>query len=249
MPGNSLKGASRTILLSNNILEYNRRYSGNKKDIKNTRYKGRRYLEREANNIENKAFNTLKRNEEKKYDAVYDTLSGLRISDSKPLSIDDLVLCQKIDVSVDGNENKLNVLRECLKPNTNIEFELSIDTQLCKYTVDEILEAINNFYKCYLDVFLKKFKKPSSNKKNSFYLGGGSGYVSKTVSYPLYGDDEGVKIVSNIFQNTLNNRAKRDHKHEKDVALGVSPHMLKCTRYNNNLYEMGLCNIDFVKMN
>lgn len=247
IPGSSLKGAIRTILLSDAILKNNNQYSTVKRNIKNARYNGKRYLNNEVKNIESQGFNTLERKKDKPDDAVNDSLTGIRISDSKPLSVNNLVLCQKIDVAVDGSENKLNTLRESLKPNTNIEFVLTIDTQLCKYTVEDILDAVNNFYQCYYGAFLKAFRIPTSNMKNLLYLGGGSGYVSKTISYPLYGKDEGVKVVSDIIQNTLHPKVKKEHKHDRDVLLGVSPHMLKCTRYNNHLYEMGLCSFEIIE--
>ena len=246
VPGSSLKGAIRTALLSGNMIKNKNSYNKFKSGIRQARYNGKRYLSREANDIENEAFNILNRNK-KKYDAVNDCLAGIRISDSKPISVSDLVLCQKVDVSVDGTENKLNVLRECVMPHKKIEFDLTIDTQLCIYEVSDIINAINAFFDCCQDVFLEAFKRNKVYQENSFYLGGGSGYVSKTMSYPLFGKEEGVKAVSEIIDNTLPYRLKNEHKHRKDPILGVSPHMLKCTRYNGILYEMGLCKMDIVK--
>ena len=39
------------------------------------------------------------------------------------------------------------LLRECIKPDTTVEFDLTIDTTLTEITVDNIIEAINNFAK------------------------------------------------------------------------------------------------------
>ena len=35
----------------------------------------------------------------------------------------------------------------------------------------------------------------------------------------------------------------REHKHDKDIGLGVSPHVLKCTKLNGKKYMMGQCEL------
>ena len=246
IPGSSLKGALRTALLTENILKNKNSYNNSKIDIVQAKYTGRRYLGKEAATIEQQTFNTLKRSN-KWFDAVNDCLAGVHISDSKPMSLSDLVLCQKIDVTVDGKQKSLPILRECIKPQRKIEFNLTIDTHLCNYTVDRIISSINSFFECHKNVFNKAFGKDQVYPENSFYLGGGSGYVSKTLTYPLFGKEEGVELASRIIDNTLPFKAKKEHKHYKDVSLGVSPHMLKCTKYKGTLYEMGLCKINITE--
>ncbi|HHZ03316.1 MAG TPA: type III-A CRISPR-associated RAMP protein Csm5 [Tissierellia bacterium] len=246
VPGSSLKGALRTALLTEIIMENNNLFDEVKKDIvkaKKAKYK-RRYLYREAATIEQEAFNAVRN--DKGYNAANDCLAGIRISDSKPLNLSDLVLCQKIDVTVEGKQKSLPVLRECIKPHRKIEFNLTIDTHLCNYSVDAIIGSINSFFNYHKDVFNKAFGKDREYPENSFYLGGGSGYVSKTVTYPLFGE-EGVVMASRIIDNTLSFKTKQEHKHYKDVSLGVSPHMLKCTKYEETLYEMGLCKINILE--
>ena len=70
------------------------------------------------------------------------------------------------------------------------------------------------------------------------FLGGGSGFVSKTVIYSLLGEREGVQAVKDIFDKTY---VPKEHKHYKDCRLGVSPHVLKCTKYCGKTYMMGQC--------
>lgn len=36
-------------------------------------------------------------------------------------------------------------------------------------------------------------------KPNTVFLGGGSGFVSKTVVYPMFGEKEGIEITKDIF--------------------------------------------------
>ena len=55
-----------------------------------------------------------------------------------------------------------------------------------------------------------------------FYLGGGSGFVSKTVVYPLLGVG-GVKTVSRVIDATLPPKIRQQHKHVKDVQEAIPP--------------------------
>ena len=82
-----------------------------------------------------------------------------------------------------------------------------------------------------------RIQKP---EKDTVWLGGGVGYVSKTSVYPLLGYQKGVKTVSHIMKKTVHEGWK---KHANDVRNGVSPHMLKCTEYQGNVYEFGRCKI------
>lgn len=72
--------------------------------------------------------------------------------------------------------------------------------------------------------------------KPQILLGGGAGFVSKTLVYPAMGYNKGLDMVSNIL-----NRAFKDHKHFKDKQQGVSPHIVKCTYYKGQTLQMGLC--------
>ena len=46
------------------------------------------------------------------------------------------------------------------------------------------------------------------------------------------------EMAKDIFEKT---KVPREHKHEKDLLYGVSPHILKCTRYQGKEYMMGQC--------
>ena len=84
------------------------------------------------------------------------------------------------------------------------------------------------------------------NRKGIVWIGGGVGYLSKTVIYSLF-DREAVQVAQGIFKGTLSEKIFRQHKHDKDRSLGVSPHVCKCTRYNNQLYDMGKCQLRVLK--
>ncbi len=245
IPGTSIKGMLRTILLSYEISTNKELYHSNSNDIKN--YRANRISNsnygREANSVEKRAFRRLSRDEKHPEDAVNDVLQGMILSDSKPLDLDDLVLCQKIEVHTDYQEKPLNILRECIRPETDIEFTLTIDTQCCNYDVNTIFDAINKFNDMYYSCFQSKYKEEKA-PENTVYLGGGVGFVSKTFIYPMFGATEGVKTTMKVMENTMNPKSFALHKHKNDERSGVSPHILKCTRYNGVRYQMGQCRLE-----
>ena len=54
--------------------------------------------------------------------------------------------------------------------------------------------------------------------------------------YSLFESREAVAVTKDNFEKT---KVPREHKHEKDLLYGVSPHILKCTRYQGKEYMMG----------
>ena len=171
-----------------------------------------------------------------------DNLSGLHVGDSQPISVDLLTLSQKIDVTLDGTEKPLNVLREALIPGTEICFDVSIDTTICPYQMEDIIEALNIFQNICNRYFYARFHW-EAKEKNTVWLGGGCGFLSKTVLYPLLGSNA-VKVVDNVFKNTLG-KNYIVHKHTKDLQLKLAPHVCKCTKYQGKLYHMGMGRIEF----
>ena len=90
----------------------------------------------------------------------------------------------------------------------------------------------------YEDNFLSKYKTMDKLTADSVYLGGGAGFVSKTIIYALFQKTEGIKMIQNIFEKT---DVPKVHKHGQDLKYGVSPHILKCTHYRGKTVQMGLC--------
>lgn len=244
VPGSSLKGGFRTIFCVDELL-YNDRLKKQTQDtiqsqLRNSR-PGRAFLQKEIKEIEADVFNTIEIEKIPKRNAVHDNMKGIIISDSKPLKVEDLTLCQKIDVDTRGNKTRMPILRECIKPGTIIQFDLTVDDSINQYNNESILDAVNNFLEGY-HLFLDKYE--SYNKeKDIIYLGGSVGFASKTIIYGLFPEREAVKAISMIFDKTLPYKMKQQHHHERDLRLGVSPHIKKCTEYAGKEYEFGKCKI------
>ena len=111
-----------------------------------------------------------------------------------------------------------------------------IDSSVLKQLdINKMETAMNTASSFYIKVFVRHFMK-LPHVKNEIYLGGGSGYGTKTVAYELLDSNSRLKVVSNIMDIRFSK-----HKHKRDIEKGVSPHMLKCTRYRGELCEMGRC--------
>lgn len=248
IPGSSLKGMLRTILLCDEMLRFPERYKREgqqlKKDL-DVQIPGKnrkQVLARNIKNLETLTFHTLEKSENKR-DAVNDKMSGIIVSDSEPISIEQVILCQKWEHHTDGNSRTLNLLRECLSPGTVIKATLTVDQTLNSITAEQIQAAVKNVYDCYYENFQKKFRGQDRKSDQTVFLGGGSGFVSKTVLYSLYEAREAVSITQDVFLKT---GVPKTHKHYQDVRLGVSPHILKCTRYQGKEYMMGQCELNII---
>lgn len=245
IPGSTLKGMFRTILLGSDIMQNPSGYQKSREALKrNAARKTNRsfYLSRDIAELENTAFRTLGREKTRAGDAVNDCLQGFLVSDSQPLSVSSLVLCQKIERHTNGIEKNLPLLRECIKPGTEIRFTITIDTNICKISVRMLMDAVKKFMEGYYHSFAAAFSNAVAPRENDVLLGGGCGFVSKTVIYPMFGKKEGIGLTQQIFDVTLG-KLSRTHKHNQDRLVGASPHILKCTKYNGKTMQMGLCRI------
>lgn len=246
IPGSSLKGMFRTVLLAADILEHGEKYrrvaAGIDRVLKAQKSKGRKILTKEILDVEAERYRLLDRNIKTPNDAVNDIMSGFIVSDSEPLRQKDLILCQKVERHTDGTEKKLNLLRECIRPGRKIRFALTIDTSICSITIDQIKRAIELFNDQYYENFVKAFKGMDRTQPDQVFIGGGSGFVSKTVLYPLYGKKDGMWAAREVFHKT---GVSPQHKHERDLQYGASPHIIKCTEFEGHLYQMGLCRCEF----
>lgn len=267
IPGSSLKGLIRTLLLAKEIVDNPDDYAEIRNDIRrsindprknivsnlykasSTIPKAKRLekivdeaiksnLNKASSTIEEIAFHKLNCLKERK-NAVNDIFKGLIVSDSQPLSTNDLIITQKMDYNVIDKMNYLSY-RESLVPNTQVKFNVTIDTSIFNYTINDILQAVKLFAEDYYTYFSSNFrviKKPTSN---TVWLGGGAGYVSKTIMYNLFGGDVG--IVSSVLNVT-----QKHHDHGADKDKGVSPVTVKLTKYNNTLCHYGECTLSITE--
>lgn len=248
IPGSSLKGAVRNILRAYRL---SRVGYPEVEALKNaiTKYeKKNNYLRREAGCVDARTFRTQQRETPWADDPVNDELRGIRISDSLPLNLSSLTLCQKVDVSTDGSESRLPLLRECLRPGTEIEFALVIDRTETQITVQNIFKAVDEFYSDYRTQFLGVFQYREASddfrlpEGHILFLGGGVGYPSKTVlnqALRTEADQTRVNCVSKVLEATSPKRKGNVRRAARPPI--VSPRVVKLTEYDGEYMQMGAC--------
>ena len=237
VPGSSVKGALRAAILFREIqrdpLPEKRPplcLTGKKEDIRTIS---------EANYL-----NVLAQDKKKKDNAINSLLRGVSLSDSAPIPDAQLALARKVDVRTDGVEKTPNVVRECVRPGVELSFQLTLDRSILgdRLQASDILAAISDFFAYYRAKFTARFPTIDANAPTRgayLFLGGGSGFFSKTLVYPYMGYDRALGEVSRMMQKSF-----CKHKHEYDVSEhGISPHMLKYGQTARELHEFGLCEV------
>ncbi len=161
IPGSSLKGAIRTILMNTNP-DWN-----NKNVVKDKK--------------ENKSLIPWGAKKGQSYD---DLFNAIRVSDSKPFSNESLILVQKWDCSAKTSLAKpLPLYREALTPGKIINFKITTTTKEAGELIEKLGEKAFEFYNDYKIFFLKDFpeNKIQPNIQYPIYLGAGSGAWTKTL--------------------------------------------------------------------
>ena len=101
------------------------------------------------------------------------------------------------------------------------------------------------FSRFYQDAFLSHFPQghPVANIPDTphLILGGGTGFLSKTVGYPYLKDDyaAALKWTQRILQT-------QHGRHQADISLGVSPHRARYVTYAGKRYPAGFCEVNIL---
>lgn len=237
IPGSSLKGALRTVILLS-MLDGT---GYTTESFKNSRGNVT------ASEIEEALLCTLDMKSNNA--AVKSVARGLSVSDSTPTTNDDIVLAQKIDLSVKGDECDLNLFRECIKPGVTFDFAVSIDRSLLGIDSNTLMKYIEDTFDRYCNTYLRHFGNDGKDSlpdtgNNCIFLGGGTGYYSKNIAYGALGEERALQFVSQYMC-----RKFRKHRHEIDTNVGISPRKLKCTTCEMEgddravLVQMGVCEV------
>ena len=159
IPGSSLKGVLRSVFLFAKI----------KIDFKTNTDDAQRLIDA-SYDLERKEGKDL-RDQLKKFSSkateIYKdkfNFSGLSVGDSKSLTLEDLTVVQKIDGENDRKRfTHINLMRETIKPNVQIEFPLSIDTEKLGFNEDFSLVHLNRlielYHQYYMEAFGSKFDR------------------------------------------------------------------------------------------
>lgn len=254
IPGSSVKGAIRTALAAHLMKTANvdrlRRSVLSADDAQ----PARKYLFRESECLEKDLFCRLgitdpygKKNLSRQ--PVNDLMRGIQISDSAPLGFDQMTLAGKYDRKPDGTVNSLPIFHECLVPGSEAHLIMTLDTPILKKagvdarTIENALHSFAVEHYANFEQFYKESPKDAPvdvQQGVDLILGGGAGYVSKTLAYNLFPKrEEALKLVTKIMHKQFSK-----HGHMKDTKVyRVSPHTLKTSRYQNQCFQMGRCEL------
>ncbi|NHA35396.1 type III-A CRISPR-associated RAMP protein Csm5 [Staphylococcus schleiferi] len=184
-------------------------------------------------------------------EAQKDIFSKIKVSDSEPIDACHLAVYQKIDIN--KVEKPMPLYRECIEANTEIRFTLSLEDEV--FTIEDIEECIQSFYKNYYNEWLIGFKETNGGRrfsidggvpnligKNVLYLGAGTGFVSKTTHYQLKNRSQAKKDTFEI----LKKKFSKTYRKMKEIPSNV-PVALKGTINENKKesYQQGMCIISF----
>ena len=255
IPGSSVKGMLRTVLLQYLIRENNYQPHCMETDKKGNPKPPSKILAEEAENAEKDLINILplkmRNGRPNINDAVNSIMKGLSISDSEFIDDSNFIVCRKFDIPGTGScENKMNSVRECLKRGVEVEFKIKIDKRYfkpenIKLSFEQLFnKMVAEFDKEYSEFYLSKFPIPDGNKNDfndSFViLGGGSGFFGKNITYTMNGFRKGLKKTSdNMKKNKINGKFVNPN----DYSVGISPHMLKDTKIGDVYFHLGLCSV------
>lgn len=249
IPGSSLKGAFRTAILAHHILQNRSAY---KKDWENIRRAAgnKRDMGKAMDNLEREAAIPLDKNE--KRDMVKSYFRGLTVSDASLVN-GGLCVVPKTDLGLHTfRTHEVSLFRETLKAGSTLGFTLGLDDDASamghfgihnfKDFVDVLREFVNFQYEILKKPFESYAKDELQDIKNAgnadLVLGGGAGYISKTLVYALApSKEDAVYVVRKLMENMF----KRGH-HGWDTE--ISPHALKMAEVDGVNYLMGLCYLE-----
>ena len=224
IPGSSLKGAIRTILMNTNP-------DWNNKKVVDTRGKRPK---------ENKNMISWGAKKGKEFN---DLFNAIRVSDSKPFSNESLILVQKWDHKAKPPLAKpLPLYREAIAPSTKINFTITTTTKEAGILMEELGQRAQAFYKEYKNFFLSDFpeNKIQPNIQYPIYLGAGSGVWTKTIF------EKAKDILQERYGNSRTTRMVEKGVLKLTKAPMKSVKTTQATRKlimnNESFYEMGKVN-------
>ena len=247
LPGSSVKGMLRTAITVGCLFKSEPQASrptvpeGNPRD-----YAFKKMMGKQANTsmrqLDNELFHLLDVKPRDIANAVNDIFRGVSIADSGPIPDEDLILCRKSDLYPGGFEKELNVIRECVRPGVTVKMAVAIDPTLARFlTADFIRECVSLFDRWYTGYVLSHYQNvPEPALTSHLFLGGGSGYFSKTVTVPWLKEDA-LHYIASWLTAQFGSKNSND-----ETRYGISPHLLKYTQVGGRQLPFGLCKVELL---
>lgn len=254
IPGSSIKGVIDSAIISH-MLRNNKAFRSNvqrelRKVLDVYKRKNARSLFKDIFKMVNlailKHIHVLTNNEGKPFKGILaSAFRGISISDAMPMGVIKTEVLKKEDscVEEDGTHD-ISVHRECILPNQQFSFTLTLDTAMTKEigitSIDQVLDILQEDFDATHKLLASKFKKVSPSVFKALdsanaYIGSNTGFIQKTIIMAAFTDDEktGIDIIRVILDVNFQ-KAKHDSK-DKFMA----PRAIKLVKWNGNYYEVG----------
>ena len=263
IPGSSIKGVLRTGILHGLIRRSPQRFRGKLQEFRALLKNGKkRDIDFLIGQIETQLLHTLKREQKTPFwNATVSAMRGLRVSDAVCAEGEmDSVILRKLDFTTgmeDGEqENPVSLFRECIPAGRQLCFSITVDPAMLKTlgirSIDEIIDMVRTYtadgLRLQEKVFGRKYPVPFAAAKNAdAFLGGGTGFLSKTLVYALAANDkEAQDFIIDYLNQTftewdhLTRQRVPAHQHRR-FDHAISPRTLKLARMDSEDWLMGLC--------
>lgn len=252
IPGSTIKGAMRTAILWRYLREHPeqaRRYWNGMRGLTRADWNSRRAQQAQAREMEQDILHVLGANAKKRADAVTEARGT--------------IILQKIDEStqlgrLQQSEKSLPLFRECIPAGTKLRFSMTADfSMLAKIGVTsfaDIVEALRAYTQDAL-----QWQESAFGKKDAYLfreadtadvlLGGGTGFLSKTLVRALAQDERQARdFITQFLDANFQTRDKRAHTKKPahdHVRLDhvIAPRTLKLAKAGQETWILGLCQI------
>lgn len=263
IPGSSIKGLIRTAVLYHLLqLPENQHYREKawQQTLQMIARRDSKKLDMISNTLETELLHILSiGNEEGKTlnNAVKSVMKGILCSDAMPRGRTSLGILQKIDGTRKGRDHKerpIPLYRECILPNQTFTCTIKIEKEITKLigitSVDDMIRMVEDFYQEVGHVLRKEMDdiyhcELSDLTKGNAFLGGGVGYLSKTLLLFLATDKKGHVDTDQSSQAIKQFLAMRfQHGGHRHSQSKLQPHTIKLTRSKEKQMLMGIIKVD-----
>ena len=270
IPGSSLKGVIHSAIRWHLICRNPEKYRDLWPEIQSAvEQRNRREVRNLTTRLENRTVNVLHLTSEKGKDALNSVMRGIRISDAHlVVKKKDTVLVQKLDASfkkkkgygraaVEPEGHTLSVFRECIPSRSKYRFTITLDQGIVQHiglsSLRELWQWVREYTQAGIHMQEKVFGQDFSRefaeaKKADLLLGGGTGFLSKTLLYALAPtQEEGQQTLAKYLDKAFHKGRRPAHYHLRDDQE-LTPRTVKLARFGQEKrWLMGLASVKEVK--
>lgn len=258
VPGSTIKGALRTGILYRMIQQEPERFRGFWQEICREAESRDRLRDKERTwqgierRLETQALHTLRVDRKKPAEMVNSALRGLRVSDAAVAKreTETLLLQKPTKSNRQGKRSKTPPLfRECIPPGRRLHFTLTADfSMLCTLGItsfEDIFQGLRAYTAQVLALLEEEFPKyrPQFDeaREADCFLGGGTGFLSKTLVYALARD---AREARNFTARYLDEKFWNPSHHHMQYDGKLSPRTLKLVATAQEEWLLGLCRFE-----